>query len=266
MIEQKNYWRCACIVKSPGLPDALKIHPLSAFSCPECHIPQSSNDPRPASADPHAGDLAAQIEARARRAYEAHAPYRTPEESKPETPDHEKPLIAAGYSPRALQVLPEMNGPALEMAEFLASSKEFKTGAFLLFGPTGRGKTVIATYLAAKRVAMGLSAGIFVDARDIFARMKQCWGKHEDSEVVMKRWRETPFLVIDEAQSRSELAWENTELDSLINKRYAHLRPTIIIGNYLDEKAAQESLGPRIIDRVRETGHLVPCDWASYRG
>jgi DNA replication protein DnaC len=94
--------------------------------------------------------------------------------------------------------------------------------------------------------------------------MKQCWGKNEDSEAVLAAWKKTPFLVIDEAQTRAGTEWENNVLDELINARYAKMLPTVIIANITME-TAQKSLGPRIMDRANECGGIVNCDWESYR-
>lgn len=205
------------------------------------------------------GDLAAQIVAKAQRAYDAHAAFR----DQP-SPPPAAVKITGGFPLRAIQALPSMRSPALSVAKRLLP-QILGDATLLIYGKTGRGKTVMATWFEAQRLIAGRRPGLFLDARDLFARLQQCWVRKEDTEAVTRKWRNAPFLVLDEMQSRSENAWENTELDHLINKRYAALLPTVLIGNFADETAAQESLGPRIIDRIRETGHLVPCEWASYR-
>jgi DNA replication protein DnaC len=95
-------------------------------------------------------------------------------------------------------------------------------------------------------------------------RIKQCWVRKEDMEPVLNAWKKTPFLVVDEAQNRSEEKWDNHRFDDLVNARYANELPTILIAN-LSLTEAQKSLGPRIMDRANECGGVVDCGWGSYR-
>jgi DNA replication protein DnaC len=215
------------------------------------------------STEKHISDILPEIEARARRAWDAHSPFRHPLASTGEVRTC-NPSETNGFPLRSIMALGNFKGAAAAIAKNLLPLM-MKDGTLLIYGPTGRGKTVMATWFEQQRLIAGKKAGMFLDARDIFARMKQCWAKGEDSEAITKKWRETPYLVIDEMQSRSETAWENNELDHLVNKRYSAMLPTVMLANFATEKEAQESLGARIIDRVRETGHLVPCDWPSYR-
>lgn len=172
-------------------------------------------------------------------------------------------LCASGYPLRAVQALAAMTVPALAKAQEKLP-QVLKDGMLLLIGPTGRGKTVMATWLADQRLSAGKSCGKFATAYQVFARMKQCWTKGEDSEAVLQSWKTTRFLVIDEMQIRCESAWENAVLDELINARYAAMRPTVMIGN-IEPGKEQAVLGARIIDRVRETGGIINCNWPSYR-
>lgn len=179
------------------------------------------------------------------------------------TPDHDANLRAAGYPPRALNAIRGMTGAAMVKAREVMPLM-LKDGLLLLIGPTGRGKTVMATWWAAQRLDAGLTCGKFATAYQVFARMKQCWAKGEDSEAVLKMWKDCRFLVIDEMQTRGESAWENSVLDELINARYSAMRPTVLIGN-IEPGQEQAVLGARIIDRVREAGRIINCNWASYR-
>ncbi len=209
----------------------------------------------------NAEEIAEQLAGKLRSAMVAHEKFQG--EVKPVSgPDPEK-LIQAGYPPRAIRALDALHGPGKDKALSLLSLA-LRDALIVLIGPTGRGKTVIATWLASQRAEKRKGIGKFITAYSLFARMKQCWGKNEDSEAVLAGWKKTPFLVIDEAQTRAETLWENSVLDELINHRYAHELPTIIIGNF-DLATAQNSLGPRIMDRANECGGVVNCDWPSYR-
>lgn len=203
-----------------------------------------------------------EIERRLARAMEAHKPHQSA--SSPSAPINLTPeLQAAGHGSRAIRALETMHGPGLDCAHSLLPAA-LSDGLLILIGPTGRGKTVIAAWLAAQRIAAGKGAGKFLTAIALLDRIKQCWTRKEDSEPIMAGWRKTPFLVIDEAQNRSEEKWDNHLFDDLINARYSNEMPTVLIAN-LTLAEAQKSLGPRIMDRANECGGVVDCNWKSYR-
>lgn len=172
-------------------------------------------------------------------------------------------LTGAGFPARAVASLPRMTGPALEKArEHLP--RAMVDGILLLIGPTGRGKTVMATWWGWRRLKAGKSCGRFVTVYQIYARMKQCWTKGEDADAALKAWKEAKFLVIDEVQTRTGSAWEDSVLDELVNARYAAMRPTVLIAN-VELDGVQALMGARIVDRAREAGGVVNCNWPSYR-
>lgn len=202
-----------------------------------------------------------EIEARVRSAQSRLAP--RPDTERDKAAGMAQKLTDNGYPLRAVRELAVMRGAALTKAQEKMPLM-MEDGILLLIGPTGRGKTVMATWWGMQRVAAGKSCGKFATAYQIFARMKQCWTKGEDSEAVLKMWKESKFLIIDEIQTRGESVWENSVLDELINSRYAAMRPTVMIGN-IEPGKEQEMLGARIVDRARECGSVVNCNWPSYR-
>ena len=199
-----------------------------------------------------------EIERRLTRAVEAHKPHQAQPATRPPSE-----LENRGYSPRAIAAIATMHGPGLKWAQMLLPMA-MGDGLIVLAGGPGTGKTVIATWLASEREAKGKNPGRFLTAYEMFSRMKQCWGKNEDSETVLAAWKRIPFLVIDEAQTRAGTDWENNVLDELINARYSQMLPTVLIAN-LTLAEAQKSLGPRIMDRANECGGIVDCNWKSYR-
>jgi DNA replication protein DnaC len=196
------------------------------------------------------------------RAMVAHQKHQTPPQTNGKGPNSDD-MEKVGYPLRALLSLPKMTGPGRKAAEQLLPLV-MADGLIILTGNPGTGKTVIATWLGWKRAESGKSAGKFLTAYELFSRMKQCWGKNEDSEVVLATWKKTPLLIIDEAQTRAGTEWENNVLDELINARYAAMKPTVLIAN-LTLANAQKSLGPRIMDRANECGGVVDCNWGTYR-
>jgi DNA replication protein DnaC len=206
--------------------------------------------------------VASEIEKRIRSAMDAHKPHQA-SNGPAVAPAASEALSAAGHGSRAIKALRTLHGPGFECAKSLLPAA-LSDGLLILIGPTGRGKTVIAAYLAAERVKAGKSAGKFLTATEMLDRIKQCWVRKEDLEPLLNGWKKTPFLVVDEAQNRSEERWDNHRFDDLINARYANELPTILIAN-LTLAEAQKSLGPRIMDRANECGGIVDCNWASYR-
>ena len=172
-------------------------------------------------------------------------------------------FLAAGYPLRSYNDLGAISG-ASERGARQIMPRIMGDGLAIILGPTGRGKTGIATWLAMERDKVGLGIGKFITAYSLFARMKTCWTKGEDSEAVLAGWKKARFLVIDEIQTRAESAWENAVLDELLNARYSAQLPSLLIGN-LTLAAAQTALGPRILDRATESGGILECSWKNYR-
>ena len=205
-----------------------------------------------------------EIERRLSRAVSAHKPHQ--QSQTPEAVQESaiaRTLADAGHGTRAIRALDRMHGPGLECARSLLPAA-MSDGLLILIGPTGRGKTVIAAWLASQRIHSKKGAGKFLTAIGLLDRIKQCWSRKEDSEPIMSIWRKAPFLVVDEVQNRSEEKWDNHLFDDLINARYANELPTVLIAN-LTLTEAQKSLGPRIMDRANECGGIVDCNWKSYR-
>lgn len=205
--------------------------------------------------------MAAEIERKLRRADEAHKIHQFPQPTQ--SVDHAAALGKAGFPLRATLTLEEMHGPGLSWAKALLP-KALADGLIVLVGPTGRGKTVISTWLAMERAKRNKGIGQFLTIFALYARVQQCWTKKEDSEPVLRAWKKAPFLVLDEVQTRSENVWSDGVLDELVNARYSAMLPTVLIAN-LELATAQQYLGPRIMDRANECGGIVDCNWATYR-
>jgi DNA replication protein DnaC len=73
------------------------------------------------------------------------------------------------------------------------------------------------------------------------------------------------LLVIDEIGVQFSSDAERVQLFDVINRRYADLRPTILVTN-LTLAEIQETLGERVFDRFREVATVVTFDWPSFRG
>lgn len=175
-------------------------------------------------------------------------------------------LEAGNYPLRAIDGIDAMTGAGLEKAQQLAPYlvKKAADSILLLLGDRGCGKTQIATWLASSRVAGGFGAGIYAKAFDLLAEIKQSWsGRGVESEI-LRRYRTTSFLVIDEFQERSESDWDNRTLTNIIDHRYDRRLATLLIANLTPDEASKHI--PRsILSRCQETGGIIECGWGSYR-
>ena len=154
-------------------------------------------------------------------------------------------------------------------------------GIVVMYGAHGTGKTRMAWEIARKctprdthiaipsigwsqskkeRPAIYTTAvGLFLEIRDTFR------AESEFSEMqVVKKYTDAGLLVIDEFQERGETDFENKKITTIIDARYAHERPTILITNYTREKLAS-TLSPAVLDRIRENGCGLYFSWTSYR-
>ena len=172
-------------------------------------------------------------------------------------------FAAAGYPLRSYRDLERISG-ASERGARMILPQALGDGLALLLGLTGRGKTGIATWLARERRRAGLSVGRYLTAYGLLSKVKTCWSLRQDPDPFITVWKTARFLVIDEIQTRSDTVAENAVLEDIINARHNNLLPTVLIGN-LTIDAAQETLGPRIMDRAKESGGILDCSWGNYR-
>jgi len=133
-----------------------------------------------------------------------------------------------------------------------------------LLGPRGTGKTQMS--VGALYMALRAERSVrYTKAIEIFLNIRATYSRPNACELdAINKFVEPHVLVIDEIQMRGETAFEDRMLAYLIDKRYDAMRDTILIGN-LSPDALAESLDPSIVDRMRETGGIVECNWASFR-
>jgi DNA replication protein DnaC len=142
-------------------------------------------------------------------------------------------------------------------------------GNVSLCGTRGGGKTRMATELAQRAVlprGKSKPKRIFKTAMRIFLEIRATYRR--DSAIteleVMDNLATCRLLVIDEVQERAESDFEAQKLTAIIDDRYRHKLPTILIAN-LTPQAFTETLGPSICDRCNEDGGLLEFTWPSFR-
>lgn len=147
--------------------------------------------------------------------------------------------------------------------EVLAWAKQFGEDAetplpgLLVLGATGVGKTWQA-YGALKRIALtpvkarfgyrarNWKATTFADmCASLRPRLKV------DTEEVMKSYRDTELLLIDDLAAAKGSDWVEEVTYRLINGRYEDMRPTIFTTN-LTVPQLREAIGDRIASRLAE--------------
>ncbi|RBP36922.1 DNA replication protein DnaC [Roseimicrobium gellanilyticum] len=168
---------------------------------------------------------------------------------------------------RSIADLEHFREAPLRMARTIQKNIEANRGTFVILGDRGRGKTVMATWLAEQRRQQGQSPGVYVRSHDLFATIRRAWHPQskEDEWAVLEHYRKTPFLVIDEFQERSESEWENRTLVNILDHRHGNILPTVLIAN-LSADAFGKSVGASMVDRISQTGGIVECGWGGLRG
>jgi DNA replication protein DnaC len=185
-----------------------------------------------------------------------------------------------GFPTRHKDIPLPTDGPWFEAAQTAFKSLR-KGGVVVLYGDRGTGKTFMAYDLAQAagqfhdplfpinefhqckpRPAIYRTAmRVFLEIRDTFRR-----GSERSELQVMNEFSSAALLVIDEIQERGESTFEDQKLTAIIDARYQHGRPTLIIGNYATKAEFSKSVSPSILSRMQEGGGAIQCSWPSFRG
>lgn len=178
-------------------------------------------------------------------------------------------LRESGFPERHIRQLASgLHGPGAERAQILLPRVMSGDTMLLLIGDRGPGKTQMATWWAAQRIAGGLSPGRYIKCADLIGEIKATWhdgGRSIGTEQdVLRKYHRTKFLVIDEFHERGGSDWESRCLVNIIDHRYDAMLATILIANLTEDQAGKE-INPSILSRANQTGGVVLCDWPSYR-
>jgi len=131
-----------------------------------------------------------------------------------------------------------------------------------MLGARGTGKTQLAIAAIAGTCDRGLPAR-YIDARMLFMAIRDGMGRHEEVATYQQFLR-PHLLVIDQLEERKDSPAELQMLFTIVDGRYAALRDTIVITNETAE-AFEHAIGASIVDRIRERGRVIKCDWPSFR-
>lgn len=138
-------------------------------------------------------------------------------------------------------------------------------GLYALVGPSGTGKTQMATCLLRDCCEVG-SACRYVKAGDLFRQLQATFddGAAENEYDILGELVRLALLVIDELHEIKHSEYEQRTLTSLLDRRYDAMCATVLISNYTPSEF-QKLIGPSVASRMLETGVLIECTWASFR-
>lgn len=153
---------------------------------------------------------------------------------------------------------------AVKVSKWFLDNLDDTTGLILVGNP-GTGKNHLASAIITEAVKGHNKTALFTEALKIIRAIKESWrDKDKKESEVLKSFVLPDILAIDEIGVQFGSETERMFLTEIINDRYNHKKPTILIGNLqLDELSG--IIGERPLDRFREGGKVIVFDWKSYR-
>ncbi len=146
-------------------------------------------------------------------------------------------------------------------------------GIAMLWGDRGRGKTHLATLAGIQWHRTGFygkygacrywtAADLMDEQRDWFSNKVGEYGaKAEPFEVA----RDCGLLVLDELNEiKAGSAFDVDSVTRIMDARYRQALPSILITNMRPDKVVSV-LGGSVVDRIKENGALIDCNWDSVR-
>jgi len=147
----------------------------------------------------------------------------------------------------------------------------------ILIGKNGTGKSMLCSIILQEMIKRNPHENrgydsdwyLYTEAIKIVRKIKDTWRQKTSEEVnseqsAINKYVKPKVLVIDEIGMQYGSSTETQFLTEIINDRYNQNKQTILSGNVtvLD---MQDILGDRVIDRFKESGRVLVCDWESYR-
>jgi DNA replication protein DnaC len=125
--------------------------------------------------------------------------------------------------------------------------QEYEAGmpGLLFFGPTGTGKTLVASVMLRYLILERGVRSRFIEFMHLLTALRASFGDRGRAEDLMGPLVEVPVLVIDELGKGRGSDWELSVLDELISKRYNARRTTLFTSNYPPELDAVDGGKPR---------------------
>ncbi len=140
----------------------------------------------------------------------------------------------------------------------------------MVLGDRGTGKTQMAASVIRQHCEAKCEAlyrrmmDIIIDLRASFNRSIRSDRIEPHEHDILRALSGVSLLVIDELQEQGASDYDKRTLTHIIDTRYGAERPTILIANLTVPQFAQ-LVGPSVLDRAKETGSVILCDWPSFR-
>lgn len=135
----------------------------------------------------------------------------------------------------------------------------------MLLGTPGTGKTHLAVATLNEAIRTHKVPGLYTTAARMFRRIKDTYGKSEESESqAIQAFTAPKLLVLDEIGVSFGSDAELNYLFDVMNERYEQCLPTIIVSNVQPAELGQW-MGERVVDRLRESSKMMVFDWESAR-
>jgi len=150
----------------------------------------------------------------------------------------------------------------------------YQGSLFVLTGPRGTGKTQMAVAAVNEIIERSVHEddaprcpARYCEVRDFFLHLRETHRKSSkrSERDVMREFTVPQLVIFDEISIRGESKWEDDAFFSVINKRYAAMRDTILIGNFASTSELLANIGASIASRLQETGGVIECNWPSFR-
>lgn len=134
-----------------------------------------------------------------------------------------------------------------------------RVGILGITGPPRSGKSCLAVRLMDHWMWKGMRCSYTTPVRFIAELMDA--GKSDDSaprQNLFQRWSQPWLLVLDDFQNRSESSWERTQLNELIERRWATERWTLLVFRGTPKQLIT-SVDPAFQARMAESGGIINC-------
>lgn len=147
-----------------------------------------------------------------------------------------------------------------------------RRGLVLMWGDRGVGKTFVATLLGAQWFRSDMygryGACRYWTVTDLMDAQKSWFGRKTGefgpiAEPLLIA-RDCGLLVLDELNEARDSAFDSDSLVKVIDARYRQARPTVILTN-LKPELFVGVLGASVVDRTKDRGAVIKCDWDNYR-